>query len=57
MSVDADIDEVAKFIFLKWFKKNPKIIITIITGLTHFKNWKNQKQLTKFKRGITKVIR
>ena len=55
VSADADIEEVAKFISLKWLKKSPKIILPIITGLSHFKTWKNQKQLNKFKRGIIKV--
>lgn len=55
MSVDSDIDEIGKFIASKWIKKNPKIIIPIITGLSHFQTWKNQKQLNKFKRGIIKV--
>jgi hypothetical protein len=55
VSVDADVEEVAKFIATKWLKKSPKIIIPIITGLSHFKTWKNEKQLNKFKRGIIKV--
>lgn len=45
----------AKFVSLKWLKRTPKIIIPIITGLSHFKTWKNQKQLNKFKRGIIKA--
>ncbi len=49
VSVDCDIEEVAKFIALKWLKRSPKIILPIITGLSHFKTWKNQKQLNKFK--------
>ena len=52
---DAEIEDVAKFIGLKWLKRNPKIIIPIITGLKHFKIWKNQKKLNKFKRGIIKA--
>ena len=49
VSVDCDIEEIAKFIALKWLKRSPKIILPIITGLSHFKTWKNQKQLNKFK--------
>ena len=52
---DAEIEDVAKFIGLKWLKRNPKIIIPIITGIKHFKIWKNQKKLNKFKRGIIKA--
>ena len=55
ISADADIDEVVKYIALKWLKRNPKIILSIITGLYHFKTYKNQKQLNKFKRGIIKA--
>ena len=40
---------------IKWLKRNPKIIIPIITGLNHFKIWKNQNKLNKFKRGIIKA--
>ena len=40
---------------MKWLKRNPKIIIPIITGTKHFKIWKNQKKLNKFKRGIIKA--
>ncbi len=49
------MDEVAKFVSVKWFRKNPKIILSIITGLCHFKTFKNQKHLNKFKRGIIKA--
>lgn len=52
---DYDVDALAKYIANEWLKKNPKIIIPVITGLSHFKPWKNQKQLNKFKRGIIKV--
>lgn len=55
MPLDAEIEDVANFIGLKWLKRNPKIIIPIITGLKHFKIWKNQKKLNKFKRGIIKA--
>ncbi len=55
MPLDAGIEDVANFIGLKWLKRNPKIIIPIITGLKHFKIWKNQKKLNKFKRGIIKA--
>jgi hypothetical protein len=40
---------------IRWLKRSPKIIIPIVTGLNHFKNWKNQKQINKFKRGLIKV--
>jgi hypothetical protein len=53
--IDADIEEIAKFMALKWLKTSPKIIIPIITSLSHFKTWKNQKHLNKFKRGIIKA--
>ena len=53
---DYEVDVLAKYLANKWLKKNPSIIIPVITGLSHFKTWKNQKQLNKFKRGIIKVI-
>jgi len=53
--VDSNIEDVAKFIAVKWLKRSPKIILPVITGLSHFKTWKNQKQLNKFKRGIIKA--
>ena len=40
---------------IRWLKRSPKIIIPVVTGLNHFKNWKNQKQINKFKRGLIKV--
>ena len=36
--------------------KNPEIIISIITGVTNLKNWKNKKLEDEFKRGIIKVF-
>lgn len=54
--VNADIEDVARFMAVRWLKRSPKIIIPIVTGLTHFKPWKNQKQLNKFKRGLIKVL-
>jgi hypothetical protein len=55
VSVNSDIEDVVRFMAIKWLRKSPKIIIPIVTGLSHFKSWKNQKQLNKFKRGIIKV--
>ena len=55
VSVNSDIEDVVKFMATRWLKRSPKIILPIVTGLTHFKPWKNQKQINKFKRGLIKV--
>jgi hypothetical protein len=38
-----------------WQMKSPQIIISIITGVTNFKNWKNQKLEEQFRRGLIKA--
>ncbi len=53
--VDVDIESLVRFMAIKWMRKSPKIILQVATGLSHFKPWKNEKQLNKFKRGIIKV--
>lgn len=55
VSADTDLDEIVKYVSLKWFKRSPKIILSLITGLCQFTTYKNQKQLNKFKRGIIKA--
>lgn len=47
---------VPKFMRKVWSMKSPHIIIPIITGVTNFKNWKNQKLEEQFRRGLMKVI-
>ena len=55
VSVNTDVEDLVKFMAIRWLKRSPKIIIPVVTGLNHFKNWKNQKQINKFKRGLIKV--
>ena len=49
------ITVVPKFMRKIWSMKSPHIIIPIITGVTNFKNWKNQKLEEQFRRGLMKV--
>ena len=46
---------IPKFMSSVWAMKSPQIIIPIITGITNFKNWKNQKLEEQFRHGIIKA--
>ena len=46
---------IPKFMTAVWGLKSPQIIIPIITGISNFKNWKNQKLEEQFRRGIIKA--
>ena len=48
--------KIPEFVSTVWKLKNPTIIISIIAGVTNFKNWKNGKLEDEFKRGILKVF-
>ena len=46
---------IPKFMATVWGLKSPQIIIPIITGISNFKNWKNQKLEEQFRRGIIRA--
>ena len=46
---------IPKFMATIWNMNSPQIIIPIITGVSNFKNWKNQKLEEQFKKGIIKA--
>jgi hypothetical protein len=49
------LKNIPKFMSTIWNMKSPQIIIPIITGVSNFKNWKNQKLEEQFKKGIIKA--
>ena len=46
------LKDIPKFMSSIWNMKSPQIIIPIITGVSNFKNWKNQKLEDQFKKGV-----
>ncbi len=50
-----NLSNLPKFMNFVWNMKTPQIIIPIITGISNFKNWKNQKLEEQFRRGIVKA--
>jgi hypothetical protein len=54
-NLSEQLRNVPKFMSTVWNLKSPQIIIPIITGVTNFKNWKNQKLEEKFRRGLIKA--
>ncbi|CAF0859038.1 unnamed protein product [Brachionus calyciflorus] len=55
VNIGEQLRNIPKFMNSVWGMKSPQIIIPIITGLTNFKNWKNQKLEEQFRRGIIKA--
>ena len=49
------LNNIPKFMSTIWNMKSPQIIIPIITGVSNFKNWKNQKLEEQFKKGIIRA--
>jgi hypothetical protein len=38
-----------------WNMRSPKIVLSLISGVRHFKPWKNSRLKDQFKKGIIKV--
>ena len=53
--LNENLRDIPKLMSLMWNMKSPQIIIPVITGLTNFKNWKNQKLEEQFRRGLIKA--
>ena len=49
------LKNIPKFMSSVWHMRTPQIIIPIVTGVSNFKNWKNQKLEEQFKKGIIKA--
>jgi hypothetical protein len=46
---------IPKFMATVWGMKSPQIIISIVTGTSNFRNWKNKKLEQSFRRGLMKA--
>ena len=53
--INEQLKWIPRFMTSIWQMKSPQIIISIITGVTNFKNWKNQKLEEQFRRGLIKA--
>lgn len=55
LPVTEQLLNVPSFMASVWNMKSPQIIIPIITGISNFKNWRNQKLEDQFRKGIIKA--
>lgn len=55
LKINEQLKLIPKFMSKAWSMKSPQIIIPIVTGVTNFKNWRNQKLEEQFRRGIVKA--
>lgn len=55
MAEDAAVEDVAKYISKVWRKRNPDIILSVISSLSHYKKWKNKGQVDDLQTGLIQV--
>lgn len=52
---EAIIDDLAKYMSKVWKKRNPDIILSVISSLSHYKKWKNGQEVEDFQAGLIQV--
>ncbi|XP_022323165.2 transient receptor potential cation channel subfamily M member-like 2 isoform X2 [Crassostrea virginica] len=55
VSADTPSEEVARFMGSYWKMRSPKIVLSVISGVKHFRPWKNNRLKEQFQKGITKA--
>lgn len=55
VSADTPSEEVTRFMGTYWKMRSPKIVLSVISGVKHFRPWKNNRLKEQFQKGITKV--
>ncbi|XP_048781107.2 transient receptor potential cation channel subfamily M member-like 2 isoform X2 [Ostrea edulis] len=53
---DAAVEDVAKYISKVWRKRNPDIILSVISSLSHYKKWKNKGQVDDLQTGLIQAM-
>ena len=48
-------EQVSQFMSKYWGLRNPKIVLSVISDIEHYKPWKNQRLKDDFEKGIIKV--
>lgn len=52
---EALIDDLARYMSKVWKKRNPDIILSVISSLSHYKKWKNGQEVEDFQAGLIQV--
>ncbi|KAL5012942.1 hypothetical protein ScPMuIL_011493 [Solemya velum] len=52
---DTSTEEMSSFIATYWRMRSPKIVLSVISGVKHFKAWKSQRTKLQFQKGIIKA--
>ncbi|XP_052825070.1 transient receptor potential cation channel subfamily M member 2 [Octopus bimaculoides] len=52
---DTSVEDLADFMGLFWRMRSPKIVLSVVSGIKHFKGWKNPKLKEQFQKGIIKA--
>ncbi|KAK3100144.1 hypothetical protein FSP39_015318 [Pinctada imbricata] len=55
INYDTYCEEVSHFMGAYWRMRSPKIVVSVISGVKHFKGWKNKHLRKQFQRGIIKA--
>nr|XP_022342149.1 transient receptor potential cation channel subfamily M member 1-like isoform X1 [Crassostrea virginica] len=53
---EVSIEDVAKYITKVWKKRNPDIILSVISSLSHYKKWKNAQEVEDFQAGLIQAM-
>lgn len=52
---DTSVEDLADFMGLYWRMRSPKIVLSVVSGIKHFKGWKNPRLKEQFQKGIIKA--
>lgn len=55
VSAETPSEEVTRFMGTYWKMRSPKIVLSVISGVKHFRPWKNNRLKEQFQKGITKA--
>ncbi|XP_061163971.1 transient receptor potential cation channel subfamily M member 1-like [Saccostrea echinata] len=55
VSADTPSEAVAHFMGTYWKMRSPKIVLSVISGVKHFRPWKNNRLKEQFQKGIIKA--
>lgn len=53
---EALIDDLAKYMSKVWKKRNPDIILSVVSSLSHYKKWKNGQEVEDFQAGLIQAM-